>query len=239
MELIEKTIQNLRTVWDLPFAKEVLLVVVTAAITHFRDMYKFKKQRHSKYKDTIGENIATALTAVREIGLSTNAINIYDKSVEHTDADSVNAVHEVVYYPGFMSDKELLVEFCESVSAARGKHEPYLDLMSAAYLYALERYLLNVAMYVRKYDLLEELDTLGLILIIDISKWEKAFDRHLVKRINQPHYRLFTRDGWLWKLAKQYVEWRYLKKSELNKMMKMGPEIFNKSESEESHARTN
>ena len=228
-------IDNLRTVWDLPFAREVILVGATAVLTHFFDMRKIKKERHGKYKDTIGENIASALIAVREVALSTKSIEIYQHSIDNSPANNTNAIKESVYYPAFMTNKDTLLKMCTSVSEARGKHEPYLDLMSAAYLYVFERYLMNLALYVGKHSYHDELDTLGCVLIIDIQKWEEKFDRHLVKRINQPHYRLFSRHGWIWKIAKHYVEKKYLLNTELNEMMKISADMV-KEESEEVYA---
>lgn len=229
-------IDNLRTVWDLPFAREVILVVGTSVITHFFDMRKFKKERHNKYQDKIGENIASALTAVREIVLSTKSIDVYSDSIGYASVDSTKAFSDTLLYPAFMENKDTLLEMCTSVSEARGKHEPYLDLMSAAYLYVFERYLMNLAMYIGKHDYVDELDTLGCVLIIDIQKWEEKFDRHLVKRINRPHYRLFSRHGWVWKIAKYYVEKKYLLNTELNAMMKISADMVKEEESEETHA---
>lgn len=228
-------IDNLRTVWDLPFAKEVILVVGTSVITHFFDMRKYRKERRNKYQDQIGENIASALTAVREIVLSTKGIDVYSDSIGYASIDSTKAFSDTLRYPAFMANKDTLLEMCTSVSEARGKHEPYLDLMSAAYLYVFERYLMNLALYIGKNDCHDELGILGCVLIIDIQKWEEKFDRHLVKRINRPHYRLFSRHGWAWKIAMNYVEKKYLLNTELNKIMKISADMDNE-ESEEVYA---
>ena len=46
---MEAIVRNLRVVWDLLFAREVLLVGATAIFTHFFDVRKLKKERHTKY----------------------------------------------------------------------------------------------------------------------------------------------------------------------------------------------
>ena len=163
---MEAIVRNLRVVWDLLFAREVLLVGATAILTHFFDVRKLKKERHTKYQDKIGESIADALTAVREISLSTKTFEIYEYSIDNSPADNANALADSVYYPAFMAT---FSQMCERVSSAREKHEPYLDLMSAAYLYIFERYLMNLALYAKKYGLQENLDVLGLIIIVDVQ----------------------------------------------------------------------
>lgn len=40
---MEAIVRNLRVVWDLLFAREVLLVGATAILTHFFDVRKLKK----------------------------------------------------------------------------------------------------------------------------------------------------------------------------------------------------
>lgn len=47
---MEAIVRNLRVVWDLLFAREVLLVGATAILTHFFDVRKLKKERHTKYQ---------------------------------------------------------------------------------------------------------------------------------------------------------------------------------------------
>ena len=233
---MEAIVRNLRVVWDLLFAREVLLVGATAILTHFFDVRKLKKERHTKYQDKIGESIADALTAVREISLSTKTFEIYEYSIDNSPADNANALADSVYYPAFMANKETFSQMCERVSSAREKHEPYLDLMSAAYLYIFERYLMNLALYAKKYRLQENLDVLGLIIIVDVQKWENKFDRHLVKRLNRPHYKLFSRHGWLWKFAKCYVEKKYLLNTELDKIMKSSSKMIDESAGDSTNA---
>ena len=229
---MQEIISNLKEVWDLPFARETLLVCATALLTHILDMRKYKKERHTKYQDQIGEKIAIALNAVREIALSTKTTEMYERSIDESKADNANADHEGVFYPAFMTDKETFMKMFRAVNEARGTHEMYLDLLSAAYLYVFERYLMNIMLLVNRYNYQNSLHLLGMILIIDVQRWEKAFDMHLVKRINHPHYRLFSRHGWLWKKAKRYVEKKFLLNTELDKMMRINAEM----KEDEDHA---
>lgn len=236
MEVIEAIFSNLRLLWNLPFAREVILVGITAMLTHFFSVRKLKKERRTKYQDKIGENIATALTAVREISMSTKTFEIYQYCIDNSPADNANALSDSAYYPAFMANKATFFQMIEMVSNAREKHEPYLDFMSAAYIYVFERYLMNLALYAKKNGLQENLNVMGMILIVDIHKWENKFDRHLVKQLNLPHYKLFSRHGWRWKLAKYYVERKYLLNTELDKIMKTSVKMPDESAGDPTNA---
>lgn len=222
---MQEIINNLRELWDLPFARDVLLVGVTVGLTHFWDIRKYKKERRDKHQDQIGERISAALTAARDIAISTRTIEMHHYSLEDIQTENAGSDQDVLYYPAFLTNTDTLMEFVSKVTDARKSHEPYLDLMSAAYLYVLERYLRNIALYVAQYQYQDELDTLGLALIVDVQKWERNFDTHLVRRMNHPHYRLFSRHGWIWSKAKRYVENKYLLNSELDKMIKISAEM--------------
>lgn len=216
---MDEIIKNLRAIWDLPFARDIIIVCITAILTHCFAMRKIKKERYTKYQDTVGSKIASALIAVRKIVLSTKTIEMYQESMDNFPAENANAINDIIHYPAFMTDKDTLLKMCRTVSNARGRHEPYLDLISASYLYVFERYLYALALYISNNSFQNNIDGLGTILIVDIEKLASKFDRHLVKRINQPHYRLFSRHGIMWTFAKRYVEKKYLLNTMLNKLM--------------------
>jgi|GEM_PF-4351170 len=218
---MDNIIENLRTVWDLPFVREVLLMGATAVLTHFLSLRKYKKEQHTKYEDKIGERIAEALLAVREIVLSTKDFEIYQDSLERSSADTANAIKEAVYYPAFMADKDSIFEMFEVVCEARRNYESYLDLISASYLYVFDRYLMNLLLFIGKNGFQDDMEVLGLALIIDVQKWNSSFDQHLVKQINRPHYKIFSRHGWVWELSKKYAEKKFLMNTELDKLMRI------------------
>lgn len=218
---MEEFFKYIKTVLDLPFLRETLLICASVILTHLLNMRRFSKERDTKYHETIGEKVATALIAVREIALSTQKIELYSLSIEHSPADSTNAVNHSAHYPSFMTNTDTLLNMCRSVSAARSVHEPYLDLVSAAYLYVFERYLMNLALYIGKHGYQEDLETLGCLVIVDVQKWYRSFDQHLVKRINCPHYKLFSQSGWLWNITRKKMEKKYLTDTHLNELMRI------------------
>lgn len=228
-------LNKLQIVWAVPFVKEACLVVATAVLTHLFDMRKTKRERKTKYQDKIGENIAAALIAAREVELFANSVEIYQYSIDHSPVANANAIKDAVYYPAFMANRNTLQCLGELVSKTRKEHEAYLDLMSAAYLYVFERYLMTLALFTKQRNW-QNIDMLGLVLIADVIKWERDFDRHLVKRINKPHYKVFSCHGRLWNLAKKYVEKKYLLKTELDKLMRINAQMVAEEGEEDIHA---
>lgn len=85
---------------------------------------------------------------------------------------------------------------------------------------AIEKYLLNFAIYLNKNNLQNGCNTMGLLLIVDVKKWARNFDKHLTKRMNRPHYKLYTKSGLQWKLIRWHMRKRYLHDTVLNDLMK-------------------
>lgn len=215
---MDKIVTHLKTLLiDVPYLREIALVLLSVFLTHFFETFKLKKEQRIKFQETLGENIATSLTAVRELVLKTKSIEAYD--FESYQADDINAFKQFLLYPAFMGDGKTLGDMFSEVLEARRKHEAYLDLKSAAYLYVFEKYLTDLMLYIGQYNLQRGIDRLGMLIIIDVQKWESSFDKHLVKQINHPHYKIFTRHGWRWNLMKWLIEREFMQKSILNKLM--------------------
>lgn len=219
--MIDKVIACFKYLWDAPFAREVLLVAITAIVTHFFDSRKQKNEQKRRYLETVGSKISDALVCAREVCVKSRVIEVFmpDGDIHTQDAKDVDAFRNYAWYPGFMFNKETLADFVNVVTEARAKHEPYLDLISASHLYVLEKYLIDLLLYVKQNDLYGYLPFVGCAVIIDFQKWERSFDCHLVKQINQPHYKLFSRHGRSWEKAKKMVEKQFLQESELQKLM--------------------
>lgn len=218
---MKEIINYLREVWDVPLARDLILIAATAGITHFLESRKQKKEQKLKFKDVLGEQIATSLSTVRSTVVKIKTIEVFteDETIPSDEANDINVYRSFAYYPSFMNDSESFSKLIEEISLLRANYEQFLDLKSAAYLYGLEKYLMSLALYIGKNSLQDHLHLVGCFVIIDVQKWEKNFDVHLVKQINKPHYRLFSRHGLRWSIAKWYIEKFFLEKSELHKVM--------------------
>lgn len=242
--MTDKIVACIKYLSDAPFAREVFLVAITVILTHFFDSRKQRDEQKRRYLETIGSRISDALVCAREVCEKSSTIEVFapDGNIRTEKAKDVNAFRNYPWYPGFMCDKNTLADFVSMVTEARAKHEPYLDLVSASYLYVLEKYLIDLLLYIKQNDLYDSLPFLGCAVIVDIQKWERSFDCHLVNQINKPHYKLFSRHGCLWQKAKKDARDKFLQKSELQKLMQGTSEfpitlVFNKVKKSENENR--
>ena len=144
---MDRIITHLKTLLiDVPYLREIALVLLSVFLTHFFETFKLKKEQRIKFQEPLGENIATSLTAVRELVLKTKSIEAYD--FESYQADDINAFKQFLLYPAFMVDGKTLGDMFSEVLEARRNHEAYLDLKSAAYLYVFEKYLTDLMLYI-------------------------------------------------------------------------------------------
>lgn len=224
---MEKIIDYLREVWNVPLARDLVLIFATAIITHILESRNQKKKQTQQFKNILGEQVATSLNRVRNAVVKTKTMEVYteDDSIPTDKANDINAFRNFAWYPAFMYDADTLSDFYSEICSLRSECEQYLDLRSAAYLYAIEKYLMSLMLYIAKNNLQNYLHLVGCFVIIDIQKWEKSFDIHLVNQINKPHYKLFSRHGLKWSIAKWYVEKSFLKKTQLHQVMQ-GTSVF-------------
>ena len=218
---MKEIIDYLREVWNVPLARDLVLIFATAVITHILESRKQKKEQKQQFKNVLGEQIATSLSSVRNAVVKTKTMEVYteDDTIPTDEANDINAFRNFAWYPAFMNDANTLSNFYSEICSLRSECEQFLDLRSAAYLYAIEKYLMSLMLYIGKNNLQNYLHLVGCFVIIDIQKWEKSFDVHLVNQINKPHYKLFSRHGIKWSIAKWYVEKTFLKKTQLYQVM--------------------
>lgn len=216
---MEKWLAHLKTLLvDVPYLREIALVLLSVFLTHFFETFKLKKEQQLKFQETLGAHIAKSLTSVRELVLKTKSIELYNLDDYHVE--DTNAFKEFIIYPSFMGNGEELGKMFSEVLEARRTYEAYLDLKSAAYLYVFEKYLTDLMLYIGQYSLQGGIDRLGMLVIVDIQKWESSFDKHLARQINHPHYKVFSKHGQLWRITKWLIEREFLKRTILNKLMK-------------------
>lgn len=217
---MREIIDYLKEIWNINLAREVILVVISVLATHYFDTRKLKREQQIRFQEGISARIDNALESARVIATEAKVFEVYDDSLAHAKPKDSNAFKDLVIYPAFMNDVVSLEEFCLRLSAVRMEQEVFLDLISAGYLNAMEKYLMNFALYLNKNNFQDGCNTLGLLLIVDVRKWAKSFDKHLTRRMNSPHYKLFTQSGIGWKVIRGFMLWKYTKKTILNDLMK-------------------
>ena len=192
---------------------------ITAIITYILTIRHTKKEIKEQYRAKLGEKISEAYIGVRELLVQTDTIEIFEAEREMNIAEATS-MREQKFYPSFMNSKEDYFAYVVKVTEARTKHEQYLDLTSAAYLYAIETYLMSLAVYMRDNKLFSVINEVGTLIIIDALKWSKLFDAHIVKMINAPKFKLFSKIGKRWENEKAKMAEEFLECSMLNLYIK-------------------
>lgn len=121
-------------------------------------------------------------------------------------------------YPAIMNSAKDFIGFTNQVNRARDLYEKYLDYQTAAYLYYMEKYSMNLAKYIADNQPLG-LQVAGAIFYGDLQKWRKKYDKLIIKKINRQKCRLYSKDGWRWEQAKKDVMNKLWKKSVLYGLM--------------------
>lgn len=185
----------------------IIVAVITSGgfnviLTHFLHSKKLKKEQRMGYKNMIGEKISEALLAVRDLELKCSVIEIYEIENELNNK-SFDSFGVLPIYPAITSNDETWFDFFNQVMNARKEYEKYLGFKEASYLYYMERYCENFIHIVGSYKI--NLKEAGAIFVADFQNWQKQYEKLLVKRINNPKYKVYDKNSKRWEYAKEKV----------------------------------
>lgn len=121
----------------------------------------------------------------------------------------------LLFYPAFMSDVQTTSEYFMKVSNARKQYEPYLSNKASAFLYILERYLLEVATFIGENKFQNATKGVGIFAHPDLQKIEKAFDDVIINEINKPRYYLESKNTKRYEHMKVTLKKKYIDNSML------------------------
>lgn len=201
------------------------LCVVSASlgafVTHMLYSSKLKKERISKSLTAVGEQIANSLKTARDYELSSTVIEVFDADESFDDEGKIkNYFDRQAIYPQFMSDAHSFEEFATTASRLRSEQSAYLDYLTAAYLFYIERYCMNLANFIRANELKNDFPLVGAVVIVDVQRWQRKIDKNIVKNINKASYKVFSQQGLRWGLAKWWVQQSLWKKTVLHNLQK-------------------
>lgn len=218
----------LQEIWNIVNTKigvAVVTAVATTILNVIYNMWRMNKDQKMRFENVIGDKVAQALDAVRDLELKINVQEIYqvEDCLEKKNMDMFNLG---AVYPAIMNSVQDFTDFMNQVNKAREEYEKYLDYKTAAYLYYMEKYSMNLAKYIADNQPLG-LQVAGAIFYGDLQKWQKKYDKLIIKKINRQKCRLYSKDGWRWEQAKKDVMNKLWKKSVLYGLMENinNPEI--------------
>lgn len=201
-------------VWNIINTKigvAVMTAVITASLNLIYNKWHIKKEQKVRFENVTGDRTAEALCAVRDIELKARNKEVYDIK-NRMNEPNLDMFSPGRIYPEIMNSPNDFTNFFECVSEARGEYERYLDYKTAAFLYYMENYCLTLMKYMADHQPLE-FPLAGTAFIFDLQKWQKAYEKEIVKRINRPKYHVCAKDGWRWEYEKKKIMNKFWKRS--------------------------
>lgn len=191
-------------------------VIFGAFITYWFGILKMKKDRRLEYEKNIGLRISESLYEIREVEQLANAQERYDL-VKDTDIPTFLESKGFYIYPAIFTNAQTISDFFMTINDARSKHEIYLSYKLSAYLLYMDRYLMELALFMKEFKE-KDYPYLGLLLMLDIQKWQRDFDKAIVREINKNKLLLSSKTGWKWEFHKSRIDKKYWDGSVLKKI---------------------
>lgn len=174
--------------------------VINGIITHFLYRNKLKKEMQTKGHEMIANEIGKSLQFVRDMELRLKVQEIYDAENEIEKRRSqVNLFGGECIYPEIFNDWNTFNQFYEVIRECRSKHEKNLSVKTALNVVFIDRYIMQLSLYMSEHGSEKDLPIWGTIFIFDLLKWQKRMDRMLVKDINKHTYKLESHETKKWK----------------------------------------
>ncbi|MFC6465454.1 hypothetical protein ACFP65_10795 [Marinilactibacillus sp. GCM10026970] len=205
---------------------EILISAMSGLVvficTHFFYRSKLRKEQKVRFQNVIGEEKSKSLLKYRKLLKVANTIEYYTE-----EKDSVEAVDDFFsgngIYPASLNNKQTLTEFVEMITDLRQNDFENLNIKSAATLFYIERYSMNLLKYIRNFS--ENLYPLiGTMIIIDIQNWQILTEERVIFEINKHSVTLSLLRGKKWEKAKDELQNKLWNKSILK--MLMNPETI-------------
>ena len=186
--------------------------VINGIVTHILYSRKLKKDQIARTQGMLWNKIIEALECVRNIELEAKTIEIYKIEQLLESNGYIDIFGGEATYPAIMENHETFYQFFDKINDSRKEWGKYLDPCVVSYLYYMQMYSTQLMDYLKKNNV-TNYPLAGAAFIFDISEWQEAFEKLLVKRINKQKHKLYVEDGIRWKISKKIIKRKLWKKS--------------------------
>lgn len=173
----------------------IIGAVLGVIVTHIFYKSKLRKEQKVRFDGMIGERVANALLKIRDVEQIALLIDLYElNDIIDKHNDKFDFLNEGTKYLSIFNNWNSYNEFMNQIVDVRRNFEKDVDCETSLYLLFIERYLMQLGMYMKGFNDECLLPTLGTIFSYDIQKWQREFDKILIKKINshacklEPHY---------------------------------------------------
>lgn len=184
---------------------------LNAFISNILYTRKLKKELKSNGDNMLAEEIEKSLLEIRELELKTKEQEILNIESEINNRGSkVNMFGNEAIYPAIYNSMESLMGFYSDIQICRRKYEKNVSIKIALNLVFIDRYILQSIVFIKDNLEILNMQEWGAIFILDIQKWQKRFDKILIKEINKHNYKLESHETRKWnKIRKKELEKQY------------------------------
>lgn len=187
--------------------------ILNSIITHILYSNRLKKELKHRGNDMIAKKIEDSLQFARELELELTVQEIFDLSEElEVRGENVNFFGGECIYPAIFNDWSSYNQFLNKVMVCRREYEKNLSCKVALNIAFIERYLLQLSVYMSKMGAEAMLPSFGALFVFDLRKWQRKMDKMIVREINKYTYKLESHETKKWKrmrkreLVQQYED---------------------------------
>ena len=196
--------------------KSIVVAVISsgflnAIVSQFLYSRKLKNENKFKGNETISKDIGISLKRFRDLELELTRQELYEAEKEFkTNGAKVNMFEQECIYPEIFNNWNSYNVFFDKIQKFREKYEKYLSCEVALNAVYIDRYIMQLGLFMKANGDESMLPDWGTLFICDLQKWQIKVDKLLVKEINKHEYKLESHETKKWgKLRKKIIEKEY------------------------------
>ncbi len=184
--------------------------VITTLLTHFLYRFRLKRELRSSGNELHAKEIEKSLKRIRDMELNIRDNKTFNLEEAICLTDITNESNDAIY-PMIFDNWENYEQFMQLVTYCRKNDGKNLNDKLALNLVFIEKYMEQLALFMETKGRNIDITLWGTVFYYDLQKWQKRFDKMIVKEMNKYPYKIVTR---------QSKKWEYLRKREVDKQYK-------------------
>ena len=197
---------------------EIIMAILCSSVcstifTHIFYGRKLKKELKTVRNSQISEDIAVSLQNIRNMVLLLDYQEIYNYENEIIkENQEFNFFENNVVYLSVFNDNSSFNKFLKKLSICREKDEKNLPYKLKIQLSFLQKYFLQLKLFINDHGGEKELRFWGTIFSVDLINWKEVTNKIIIYEINKSRYRLkYDSQQKRKRLRKKYLENQYQK----------------------------
>lgn len=186
---------------------KVVLVIITACLTHWFDSKKFLKEQHAKI---IGESSKEKIQALKQIRNCISILNTYE-DLNLIDTDTlINS--QPICIPASCKSYQTLFDIMNKLNTFHSEYAQFLNHKSFICIVLIRNFFRDYAMKCKFFKFSErDLRNISFWLYEDIRLWYRVLDSELIKSMNKATGKYYSHSGAIYKVLLMLYGFRFKK----------------------------